>query len=642
MKMQSRKDINMIQDAKPVTRIDFGDHYPDGGWGWTVVGAATLVYILSNGIHFAFGTLLLNLTDGSKLSVEVVNGVWLGSIGIGVSLMVSPLITTICRRKSPRLYGVIGGLIISLGILFMSFATEVDQLFISYCVVLAVGSGITLSTANIMVGRYFRARREFAEMIMVSGTGAGAALLAFVIDQLISKIQWTRALNCLSGLTAITMIAGAMYRSASLYHPRRNVILHIKNQKKCRRERDQEKPSYLDFAALKMRALQGIMVIAAIIGLGMHIPYILLAQTAKHRDIDKDSLVLLNVFLGLGYVLGCFIFGYVVIRNSSECSISRRHLAQSCALASGASTLLMIMARDFHAFSLYAWLYGISTGGYNYTLKMYTYGVVKDRVMERGWGFVNAAQFLTYLLGPPLAIYLNESYHSEIACYLFSGIVVLFGGLMLYCMPLFERHPSNQDIVLHYQSACSKNTTEAAALLDLDLTNAMVTKPLNNVQFIVSPSRLKHSQGGKDASKIQMQCFIQHRDKEKPKQIVLSRITEEKEGLRLDFNEISYISSSNSKSCSDGSGRGKVSSERDLSLPLGDNNCVDIPSESIASHHTDKSCKGSHGSRSDSKFRRSSDNVKLEFFDPPSQEKESTATVSYDSDLYINLCEAQV
>lgn len=102
-------------------------------------------------------------------------------------------------------------------------------------------------------------------------------------------------------------------------------------------------------------------------------------------------------------MVGCLIFGYIVIRNSNECSISRRHLTQSCVLASGASTLLFIMARDFHAFALYAWLYGISSGGYYYTVKMYTYGIVKERIMERGWGFINAAQFLSFLLGPPLA-----------------------------------------------------------------------------------------------------------------------------------------------------------------------------------------------------------------------------------------------
>ncbi|KAH3738486.1 monocarboxylate transporter 13-like [Dreissena polymorpha] len=642
MKMQSRKDQSMIQDAKPVTRIDFGDHFPEGGWGWTVVAGATLVHILCHGIHYAYGTLLVKLSGGSsKKQVDVIDAVWMGSIGVSVTLLLSPVITTICRRKSPRLYAVIGGLVVSLGSLFMSFSEQVDHLFISFCLVLSIGSGLTVTTANIMVGRYFRSRRELAEMILVSGTGAGAALIAFILDELMAKLQWKETMQTVAGLLAMTMIAGAFYRSASLYHPRRNVILHIKNQKKTRRERDQEKPSYFDFTALKMRALQGIMVTVAVVALGMHIPYILMLQTAKQRGIADESLMMLNVFLGVGYFVGCYIFGYIVIRNNSECSISRRHLAQSCVLASGACTLLFVMARDLNAFSLYAWIYGISSGGYYYTVKMYTYGVLKERIMERGWGFVNAAQTLSFLLGPPLAIYLNESYDSDIACYVFAGSVMIAGGLFFYCMPLFERHSSNHDIVQRYQSACSKNTTEAAALLDLDLTNAMVTKPLNNVQFIVSPSRMKHSHG-KDSSKIQMQCFIQHRDKEKPKQIVLSRITEEKEGLRLDFNEISYISSSNSKSNSDGSVRRKSLSDKELSQPLCENLYCQEMNPEHHSHSTEKSFKASNSSKAEYKFRRSSDNVKLEFFDPPSQEKESTATVSYDSDLYINLCEAQV
>lgn len=238
------------------------------------------------------------------------------------------------------------------------------------------------------------------------------------------------------------------------------------------------------------------------------------------------------------------------------------------------------------------------------------------------------------------SVYLNETYESQVACYIFSGVTMIIGGLLFYSMSIFERHYSNQDIVQKYFNQCSKNTAEAAALLDLDLTDAMVTKPLNNVQFIVSPSRMKHS-SGKEGSKIQMQCFIQHRDKEKPKQIVLSRITEEKEGLRLDFNEVS--TSSVHKACSDCNSSKKSSSDKDSSLPVCENHCGELPSESTNSHNTEKSHKGSNSSRVDhKKSRRSSDNVKMDYFDPPSQEKESTATVSYDSDLYINLCEAQV
>ncbi|KAL3883690.1 hypothetical protein ACJMK2_029928 [Sinanodonta woodiana] len=640
MKMQSRKDIPVVTpDLKPVTRIDFGDHYPDGGWGWVIISSAMVVYILCNGFHFAFGTLLLLITEREKLKDDAINSVWLGSTGMSITLLLSPLITTICRRKSPRLYAVIGGLISSLGSLFLAFSEQIEQLFISHCVVLAIGTGITLNTANIIVGRYFWQKRELAEMLLVGSTGIGSALMAYILPKLNDSIGWDHTLQSIAGLLALTMFAGAMYRSASLYHPRRSVILHIKNQKKSRRERDIEKPSYFDFSALRMRSIQGLMFIVAVIALGIHVPFIMLMKTAKHHGLSPEHLFLLNVFLGLGFLIGCLVFGFIIIRDSSECAISRRHLCQSCVFMCGTFTLLLIMAKDFNSNALYAWGYGIACGGYYYTMKMYIYELVKEKIMERGFGFINAAQFLSYLLGPPLAVYLNESYSNQFACYIFAGVTMLCGGLLFYCMPPFERHFSNHEIIQKQNSTCSKNSAEAAALLDLDLTDAIVTKPLNNVQFIVSPSRMKNN--CKDGGKIQMQCFIQHIDKEKPKQIVLSRITEDKEGLRLDFNEVPNLSSV--AKGTDILSNKRDTSEKESSHCLVDNH-VDYPSESTNSHNTDKTNKASNSSRSSEskKFRRSSDNVKIDYFDPPSQEKESTATVSYDSDLYINLCEAQV
>lgn len=51
---------------------------------------------------------------------------------MSVSLLVSPIIIGICRRKSTRLTAVIGGLVTALGCLFTSFASQFHQLFFSY------------------------------------------------------------------------------------------------------------------------------------------------------------------------------------------------------------------------------------------------------------------------------------------------------------------------------------------------------------------------------------------------------------------------------------------------------------------------------------------------------------------------------
>ena len=46
-------------------------------------------------------------------------------------------------------------------------------------------------------------------------------------------------------------------------------------------------------------------------------------STAQETNKDNDRLYLLNVYLGLGYVLGCLGLGYITIKNSQDCHISR-------------------------------------------------------------------------------------------------------------------------------------------------------------------------------------------------------------------------------------------------------------------------------------------------------------------------------
>ena len=59
------------QPPPPIPRrTDFGDYYPDGGWGWVVAGAAFLVHFLSHGLHLAFGTMLTEILTRFLLKVN--------------------------------------------------------------------------------------------------------------------------------------------------------------------------------------------------------------------------------------------------------------------------------------------------------------------------------------------------------------------------------------------------------------------------------------------------------------------------------------------------------------------------------------------------------------------------------------------
>lgn len=48
----------------------------------------------------------------------------------------------------------------------------------------------------------------------------------------LSKMGWRLGLQAVTGFVSISFFMGLLYRPASLYHPQRRAILHLKNQRK--------------------------------------------------------------------------------------------------------------------------------------------------------------------------------------------------------------------------------------------------------------------------------------------------------------------------------------------------------------------------------------------------------------------------
>lgn len=124
-----------------------------------------------------------------------------------MSLFSSSIVIALCRRKSTRLVAVIGGLVISLGILFASFATLFHQVALSYCellnrnfmtfnnfsfnflvspckgLIVGFGASLVRDSSSVMIGHYFKRRRQFVEMVVMAGEGVGIALFSVIIKE---------------------------------------------------------------------------------------------------------------------------------------------------------------------------------------------------------------------------------------------------------------------------------------------------------------------------------------------------------------------------------------------------------------------------------------------------------------------------
>lgn len=68
----------------------------------------------------------------------------------------------------------------------------------SYGTVVGIGVGITRDCSTLMVAQYFKRRREFVEIFIVSGSGLGIAVMSIVIKTTIGYNPFIKRANCLN------------------------------------------------------------------------------------------------------------------------------------------------------------------------------------------------------------------------------------------------------------------------------------------------------------------------------------------------------------------------------------------------------------------------------------------------------------
>ena len=122
---------------------------------------------------------------------------WMTSLSYATTALLTPLVVALCRRNSTRLLAVIGGLLTSLTLLFTSFSTHGYQLVVCLVAILPIGTSVSTGTSEVILGRYFRKRRECAEMLVLCGSGVGMAVVTVVETHVFRSkrvVKWSKIL----------------------------------------------------------------------------------------------------------------------------------------------------------------------------------------------------------------------------------------------------------------------------------------------------------------------------------------------------------------------------------------------------------------------------------------------------------------
>merc|ERR1719323_2867345 len=105
-----------------------------------------------------------------------------------------------------------------------------------------------------MVGQYFKKRRDLVEIFLVSASGLGICSMSLLLRCFTRDIGWRLGLQAVTGVVFTTFVCGMFYRSASLYHPQRRAILHLKSIKRKIKEKNKsqkDKQPFFDISCLR-------------------------------------------------------------------------------------------------------------------------------------------------------------------------------------------------------------------------------------------------------------------------------------------------------------------------------------------------------------------------------------------------------
>eukprot|EP00095_Tigriopus_kingsejongensis_P005299 snap_masked-scaffold337_size202799-processed-gene-0.7 protein:Tk05299 transcript:snap_masked-scaffold337_size202799-processed-gene-0.7-mRNA-1 annotation:"monocarboxylate transporter 12-like" len=485
----SRSHNSQVTRKRRIASI-FQHYYPEGHWGFVVLVCGLLVQILTHGTQLSFGYFALTIrrrwrmhhassdegltapNPPSHLNWEI------GALSMAVSLLASPMTIAVCRRKSTRLTAVLGGLICTFAFLFTSFANQFHQVFFSYGILYGLGVGMSRDSAQLMIGQYFKRRREWVEMVFSAGTGLGLALMTMCLHFSLRNLGWRFGLQLMSSSMLLVVVLGTFYRSASLYHPQRRAILHLKSQRRKIKSKDKEKnkaqddkPPYFDFNTLKSRTIQLLLASVFVSSLGIYSPLFYVMRPWDRNlppSSSSESMAWLYVYLGLAWSLGCLTFGGIVVTKSRDCAIARQYLCQASLLLCGISISTFGTIQGYHGLVLFVWIYGAFLGGYHHALKMFVYEKVRSRNFASSWSFVQFFQGLGALIGIPGTGLLCTSIGLRHGM-LFSALAVFVSAVLIMSLITVHRRNLRQKHQRHRQHKQNQASLRNGSLTPMSL-----------------------------------------------------------------------------------------------------------------------------------------------------------------------------
>jgi len=324
-------------------------------YGWVVVAAFFIIGTTLMGVHFSFGVFFKSIAGEFHLTRTATSAIASTSMILGG--VFAFLGGWASDRYGPRIVVLLMGLFTGLSLLLTSQTNSLWQLFITYSLLLAMGTNATYTITMSTCSRWFDKKRGTALGIAGSASGLGMIVMAPFATYLISTFDW-RVAYIVMGLIAwlIVMPLSRLLRKdpheigalPDRANPPKGTSMKTDNNQLA----DLSLPQ-----TVRTRSFWLIIFIWLLLASNL---LLVLTHLVPHATDIGFSPAEAATFLSL--IGGTTIVGRIVIGAVSD-KVGRKLTTIICILLKAGAMVWLVWAEDLWMFYLFALVFGFAYGG---------------------------------------------------------------------------------------------------------------------------------------------------------------------------------------------------------------------------------------------------------------------------------------
>ncbi|GAB7324689.1 hypothetical protein MBLNU13_g08558t1 [Cladosporium sp. NU13] len=210
---------------------------PEGGYGWVVCGAVSLINGFTWGVAASYGVYLSYYLSSSHFPTATpMDFAFIGGLIFGCALLFSPVWTILTRELGRKLVMTGGCFLMAAGFVAASFATQPWQLYLSQGAAVGTGMGAIFTPSVQVVPQWFLRRRSLAGGIASAGSGFGGIAFALATDAMIRQLSLAWSLRITGICCLIGNLVGTALirdRNAQIKPPQLGFATHLLKRYDC-------------------------------------------------------------------------------------------------------------------------------------------------------------------------------------------------------------------------------------------------------------------------------------------------------------------------------------------------------------------------------------------------------------------------